>query len=112
MFKQIRESLAVPFAGGDLVIAGPVLHDDDQRALVLDDPSEGGYEVLTTNLAAYGLTAPAGHVWIKDWSEHEGLAASLAALGLVEEVGEAFVGLFSSRAVLARVLVEGPSTSA
>lgn len=110
MFKQIRESLAVPFTG-DLVIAGPVLHDDDQRALVLDDPSEG-YEVLTTSLAAYGLTAPAGHVWIKDWSEHEGLAASLAALGLVEEVEETFVGLFSSRAVLARVLVEGPSTSA
>lgn len=99
-FKQIRDNVTVQFPG--LALAGPVGHIDDQRALVL--LTNEGTEILSVNLAAYGLVAPEGHVYIKDWSEGHGVAASLAASGVVKEVSDVLVGPFSSRAVLVRVL--------
>jgi len=100
-FQQIRQDITVQFPG--IALQGSVEHDDDQRALVL--MTDEGPETLSVNLAAYGVAAPAGHVHIKDWSEGEGVAASLAASGLVEEVSDLRVGPFDSRAVLVRVLV-------
>ena len=99
-FKTIATNTSVAFPG--ITLDGSIEHDDDQRALVMFTAE--GPETLSVNLQAYGLLAPSGHVWIKDWSEHEGLAASLAASGLVDEVSDTFVGPFFSRAVLVRVL--------
>lgn len=99
-FRTITTNTSVAFPG--ITLSGSIEHDDDQRALVLSTAE--GPETLSVNLQAYGLLAPSGYVWIKDWSEHEGLAASLAASSLVEEVSDTLVGPFSSRAVLVRVL--------
>lgn len=94
--KFIRRDVAVPF-GHDLVIRGDVEHIDAVRALVLHDNEEGGYEVLSTNLVAYGDNIAPGHVVIKDYSEHEGLAQRLVELGLVKIVDTLTRGPFDSR---------------
>jgi len=57
---------------------------DGSLALVADDGSGEPPERLSVNLAGYGMTPPAGHVYVKDYSEHEGLPHAL------EEAGVAF----------------------
>lgn len=58
-------------------------YGDGQTALVLD--TDEGPETLSVNLAAYGLyPADADHVFIKDYSEHEGVADSLVEAGVAQ----------------------------
>lgn len=101
--KFIRQDVQVPF-GDSLVIRGDVEHIDAIRALILHDNEEGGYEVLSTNLASYGDNVAPGHVVIKDYSEHRGLADRLVELGLVEIVDTLIRGPFDSRFHVVKVL--------
>lgn len=98
--KFIRRDIQVPFGNG-LVIRGDVEHIDAVRALILHDTEEGGYEVLSTNLAGYGDNIAAGHVVIKDYSEHQGLADRL-----VEIVHTLTRGPFGSQFHVVKVLAE------
>lgn len=100
---DIKENVTVEFP--DISISGTLEHLVDQRALVLHPDDEPCPEVLSVNLQAYGLVAPAGCVYIKDWSEGEGVADSLEATGLVRKVSDVYVGPFNSRAWLVEVLV-------
>jgi len=66
---------------------------DGSLALVAEDVDEDGIpnvETLSVNLTAYDMHPPEGHVFVKDHSEHEGLAQALVDAGLVEIVGEKF----------------------
>ena len=56
-------------------------------------------------MAAYGLVpeAPA-EVFVKDWSEGQGIARSLIDAGVAVFMDEHFVGPFSSRAVRLRLI--------
>lgn len=63
----------------------------------------GESEVLSTTLDAYGLTAPAGHAWIKDWSEHTGLAHQLARVGVGRIVQTELAVAFEQHAHLLQV---------
>lgn len=47
---------------------------------------------------------PADHVWIKDWSEHQGLTRSLRDAGMVRPVQVGKVGRFESTAYLVKLL--------
>ena len=100
MSTSVADGVAVDFSG--FVMTGAILHDDVRRGLFLED-GEGPAEVLSTNLAAYGMNALEGHVFIKDWSEHSGVTAALVAQGVVTIVDEVRVGPFSSRAYQVRV---------
>lgn len=86
-------------------ISGEVLYFTEQDALVLMDEVTGCRERLSVNLEAYGLKPKPGHVFIKDWSEHRGLADSLRDSGLVEITETYAVGQFASTAYEARVVV-------
>lgn len=86
-------------------IHGDVVYLSDQNALILLDKDHGGRERLSINLEAYGLTPNPGHVFIKDWSEHRGLANSLADAGLVQLTEKYAVGQFASTAYEARVIL-------
>lgn len=44
-----------------------------------------------------------GRVWIKDWSEHHGMAAALAEAGVLTVVGSTLVGPFDSTALLCQI---------
>lgn len=55
-------------------------------------------EPLSTSLIAYGYIEFPGEVFIKDWSEHEGLAAALADAGAGEITETLTVGPFNSTA--------------
>src|SRR5690606_1071240 len=60
---------------------------DGSTALVAESVDEDGMpdiETMSTNLSFYGLNPPDGHVYIKDYSEHEGLAIELSERGMVE----------------------------
>jgi hypothetical protein len=101
MFTTIAEDVTVSFSA--ITLRGDVEFIAPTRALVLTS-ADGPGEVLTTNLGHYGLEPREDTVFIKDWSEHSGLAASLEAAGVVEIVRAVNVGPFKSRAYEVRVL--------
>ena len=90
----IKHSVVVDF--GVIALTGTLHHDDARRALVL--LTDEGPERISVNLEAYGLVAEPGRVFVKDWSEHVGLAERLQQAGLVRIVRSVAVGPFASTA--------------
>lgn len=100
---SIEKNASVNFSA--CTVQGEVLYFADQNALVLMDKQTGARERLSVNLESYGLQPRPGHVFIKDWSEGAGVAASLADAGLVV-LSEAYVvGPFATIAYEARVVI-------
>lgn len=99
----VAKDTAVSFPS--IIINGDVMYFKEQNALVLIDDETGGPERLSVNLAGYGLTPRPGHVFIKDWSEGTGVAASLSEAGVIEIVGSETVGPFACTAYEARVIL-------
>lgn len=81
-------------------------YDDGSTALVAI-VATGDVEVLSINLAAYGHLAPEDHVFVKDYSEHQGLPDALAQADLAERVDRMVCGPLKSPYVLMR-LTEHP----
>jgi hypothetical protein len=101
----IGNQIPIRFAGGLVELVGAVLHDPTTGLLILDTCDGEPEEHLSISLATYGLLPEADdEVFVKDWSEGEGIAQSLIDAGLAEIVGEHLVGPFSSRAVRLRIL--------
>jgi hypothetical protein len=103
MFTTITDEVTIAFSA--ITLTGRVDFNPANHTLVLrgrDTDPRG--EVMTTNLNAYGLEPREDTAFIKDWSEHTGVAASLEAAGVVEIVRALNVGPFSSRAYEVRVL--------
>lgn len=101
MFTTIKEDVTVSFSA--ITMTGDIRHSSEQHAMILEEPFEP-VEIITTNLTAYGLEPQEDTVFIKDWSEHDGLTASLVEAGVVEIVREVTVGAFNSRAYEVRVI--------
>lgn len=96
----IRNNVTVRFFDLDLI--GDVDYDPELQLLEL--MTDEGTEPLSISLDVYGLRPNPGNVFVKDWSEHEGLAASLQDAGVVEIVARHHVGPFQSRAYEVQVL--------
>lgn len=77
----IPVSLVLPH----ITLTGHIRHD--RGAGTLDLLDEKGVERLSTDLSVYGCVAGMGEVFIKDWSEHAGLADALAIAGAVSPPG-------------------------
>lgn len=95
----------------DSATAGAVLLFDSQDP---DPDLFGPPEVISTSLTMYGLTARSqadgaagpAQCWIKDWSEHEGLAQSLVDAGVARIITTATdVGPRGLRAHLIEITV-------
>lgn len=102
MFTTIRRNITIPFTYVDLT--GDIEYDADRGALVLVDPLEAMEEHLSTSLEAYGLQPGEGCVFVKDWTEHAGLAGALERAGVVEILGKVEVPTFALDAYRVRVL--------
>ena len=89
-----KENVTVGF--GAIELTGTLHHDDENRSLVL--LGDEGPEHISVNLQAYGITPAPGNVFIKDWSEHQGLTAGLVKVGLVRPVRGLTIGPFASAA--------------
>ena len=89
-----KENVTIDFGG--IERTGSLCHDDVNRLLLLE--TDEGPEHISVSLKAYGLTPRPGSVFIKDWSEHSGLTARLAAAGLVEPLRALVCGPFASPA--------------
>lgn len=98
----IAKNVSILF--GHLTLSGTIEFLPEHHALLLrtDDPAP---ERLTHNMIAYGLE-PKGpdHVFITDYSEHEGVTSSLVDAGLVEITDEYLIGPFQSLAYQVRIL--------
>lgn len=77
---------------------------DGDRNMLFVAHDEYEREVISTNLISYGYITMPGEVFIKDWSEHEGLTQSLVDAGLVEIIESVKVGPFQSTAHRVRIL--------
>jgi predicted GNAT family acetyltransferase len=100
---SVEKNATVDFSA--VTVSGEVLYFADKNALVIMNDEHGGMERLSVNLEVYGLTPKPGHVFIKDWSEGRGVAASLADAGLIEITEQYAVGQFASTAYEARVIL-------
>lgn len=90
---------------------GRLIHSkyaDGSNALEVEAVYDGypETETLSTNLAFYGLTPSEGHVYVKDYSEHEGLPEALAAAGVAQIVEWVKLGPFDTRFALMKVVPE------
>lgn len=100
-FDSIHRKSDVTIDFGLILLDGELVHDDEHRELHL--LADEGIEHLSVNLGTYGVTAAPGHVFIKDWSEHHGLASRMQDAGLVEIVDTIVVGPFASQAHEVRI---------
>lgn len=89
-WTTVRESALLSLT--DLDRAGEIRYHSRQHALVLIDPTTAEEEVLTMNLLSSGYVAEPGEVFVKDWSEHSGLAAALVAARVANHVESLRVG--------------------
>jgi len=81
-------------------------YTDGSLALMAEDVDEDGLpnvETFSVNLSAYDMYPPEGHIFVKDYSEHEGLADALVAAGLVTIVQPIAIGEFGSKGYLVRI---------
>ena len=101
MFTTIQGNTRVTF--GSTELSGDLQYDAEQNVLALITPGEPA-EILSINLGDHGLTPQADTVFVKDWSEHFGVTASLVASGAVEVVRGLRVGPFDSPAFEVRIL--------
>ncbi|TLK50907.1 hypothetical protein [Glutamicibacter sp. V16R2B1] len=100
-WKTINESVTVCYP--QFTMTGSIEQDPAQPALAQVAAETGEDEVLSIDLFEYGYVPAPGEIFIKDWSKHHGFAAALQAAGVIEIVGEVFVGPFTSRAYRVRV---------
>lgn len=86
-----------------LTLTGKVEYDPGQQALTITDPTTGEEEVLSVNPTEYGYIAFPGEVFVKDWSEHQGLPAALEQAGIATVKAPITVGPFASTAYRMRL---------
>lgn len=103
-WTTIRENALLSLTSLDR--AGEIRHDSRQHALLLIDSTTGEEEVLTLNLLSSGYVAEPGEVFVKDWSEHSGLAAALVAARVAYHVESLRVGPHGATAHRLRIVDE------
>lgn len=89
-----KDDITIDF--GTIALSGTLQHDSVNQTLML--LTDEGPELLSVNLLDYGLIPMPGKVFIKDWSEGEGLTTRLEAAGLAKRVRKVIVGPFRSTA--------------
>lgn len=75
---------------------------DGTPALTIES-YEDGYpdrSTLSVNLSEYGLVPGEGHIYVPDWSEHEGLPIAMEEAGLGTIVDRHTFGPFDTEAAL------------
>ena len=65
--------------------------------------TEYGPESLSVNLTGFALEAPDGHVYVRNYSEHEGLPEALMEAGVATKVAQVWFGPFGANAWLMEV---------
>lgn len=103
-WTTIRENALLSLTSLDR--AGEIRYDSRQHALVLIDPTTAEEEVLTMNLLSSGYVAEPGEVFVKDWTEHSGLAAALVAARVATHVESLRVGPHGATAHRLQILEE------
>lgn len=59
-----------------------------------------GATILSINLSAYGLIAPEGHFFTKDYSEGEGMAEAIENAGIAKRIAQVTFGPHGTTASL------------
>ena len=97
-FVTLKSRITLAFGDDPTnTITGELVYDTSYRMLMLHN--EEGVEYLSTNLDADGFIAEPGQAWIKDWSEHTGVAQQLINANVADEVRRVTVGPFRAEAI-------------
>jgi len=83
-------------------------YKDGTLALLFQADGEPRPDTLSINLTEYGKDAPPDHVWVGEYSEHEGLPLALVEAGVAmwaDPPQAARFGTFDATATLMKVLV-------
>lgn len=99
----VADDASITFQDGDFTLEGTLVYEPATDSLVVHSAYEAP-EVLTVSLLEYGFMTDPGEVFVKDWSEHSGLAQALIDAGYAQLVDNHFVGPFRSRAVRLRII--------
>lgn len=100
-WKTITEEAEIKLP--HLTLIGKVEYNPGLQALTITDLTTGEEEVLSVNLTDYGYIAFLGEVFVKDWSEHQGMPAALEQAGIATVVAPVTVGPFGSTAYRMRL---------
>lgn len=71
----------------EVTIKAPGAYGNGQSAYILEGEPDGFPEEVARITVALPLPPAEGCIWVKDWSENEGLARQLVAEGLIELTG-------------------------
>lgn len=86
-------------------------YGNGQPALILNDAEDGSrVAVASVNLEEMDLIPPPGHIYIKDYSENEGMLDCLVDAGIVEDTGKR-VPLHFVDVPLCKLLIEVPEVA-
>jgi hypothetical protein len=100
-FRLVGKCGAAKYFKAATVFAGKY-PADDSISLVSGMGTED-QQVYTVCLAAHAAPLTPGHVWLKDWSENEGVPQALVDAGIIELTGVTWPAGFCN-AVEARLL--------
>ena len=79
-------------------------HDGTDALVGFYTDGSGESETLSLNLMGLGMSAPDGHYYVGDYSQHEGIAQALVGLGLAEIVEWVSLPPHGARAALVKVV--------
>lgn len=82
-------------------VNGPLVrgqYADGSMALMIGQAPLG--EKLSINLIDYGMTPPEGHIFVPDYSQHEGLPEAVAVAGIAAPIRVVKFGPFDATAML------------
>lgn len=98
-FVTLRPDFTLHFGDADHVFSmtGSLVYDLTYRQLIL--VNEEGSEHLSITLEEYGYITEPHHVWIKDWSEHTGIAQQLIDANVAKQIKTTTVGPHQATAV-------------
>jgi hypothetical protein len=80
--------------------------DPEWLAVFVEHADEDGYpevSTLSVNLTAYTTPPPAGHFYVKDYAENEGVADALVRAGIASKVETFHFGPFDSPFILMKL---------
>jgi hypothetical protein len=80
-------------------------YGDGSLALTFTAPDGEPLATLSVNLGGHGIACPPGHVYVKNYSEGEGMAAALEVAGVATRVEEITFGPYDTTATLMKVLI-------
>jgi hypothetical protein len=99
----MRVSIGIKHYQGEAVIRFSRYQADNSLAMILDTPRGECIAKATICLDEFGHRPQPGEVFIKDWSENEGMFKGLIDAGVIVDTGVSYEMQYPSHTIIAKV---------